>query len=177
MKEEKPFIAITKLTPKEKVKEFAKTNCDKCTHCCHFGGGFLLDEDVQRVSKFLGITKEEFENKYAEKFEKFNTKLLRLKAEKPEAVYSPCAFLDKEEKCMLHEEKPLHCVISSCNKYGDMLEQWFTLNHFVNVDDPESIRQWAVYLKTHDTIQGGSLEELVPDKKLLKKILNYEIIK
>ena len=58
-----------------------------------------------------------------------------------------------------------------------MLEQWFTLNHFVNVDDPESIRQWAVYLKTHDTIQGGSLEELVPDKKLLKKILNYEIIK
>tara|TARA_Y100000310_G_C20645628_1_gene796373 strand:+ start:1466 stop:1999 length:534 start_codon:yes stop_codon:yes gene_type:complete len=177
MKEEKPFIAITKLTPKERIFEFAKIECKDCTHCCHFGGGFLLDEDIERISKSLGVSKKEFKQKYTEKFEKFNTSILRLKAEEPSKVYSSCAFLDDKEKCMLQDSKPLHCMISSCNKYGDMLEQWFTLNYFVNLDDPESLRQWALYLKTHYTIQGGNLEELVPDKEMLKKILGYEILK
>ncbi|MAG08514.1 hypothetical protein CMO89_03505 [Candidatus Woesearchaeota archaeon] len=177
MKDEIPTVAITKLTPKGKVLELAKTDCKKCTHCCHFGGGFLLDDDLEKVSKFLGISKEEFKNKYAQEFEKFNTTLLRLKPESSEKVHSSCVFLDKEEKCMLQDAKPLHCTISSCNKHGEMLEQWFTLNFFVNPDNPESIRQWASYLKTHDVIPGGNLEELVPDKNILKKILNYEIIK
>jgi len=177
MKNEIPTIAITKLTPKEKVLELAKVECNECTHCCGFGGGFLLEDDMERISDFLELSKEEFRQKYTEEFEKFNTTLQRLKSDNPKKIHSPCVFMDKEEKCMVHQAKPLHCMISSCNKYGEMLEQWFTLNFFVNLNDPESIRQWASYLKTHDTIQGGSLEELVPDKEMLRKILNYKILK
>lgn len=51
------------------------------------------------------------------------------------------------------------------------------LNHQVNVNDPESIRQYAIYLKTHTTIPGGELEELVPDKERLRKILDFTILK
>jgi len=51
------------------------------------------------------------------------------------------------------------------------------LNYIVNSSDPEAIRLWAEYLKTHPTIPGGDLEELVPDKERLKKILNFEILR
>lgn len=49
------------------------------------------------------------------------------------------------------------------------------LNYLVNKDDPESIRQYSTYLKSGGkTIEGGKLEELVPDKEKLKKILSFE---
>jgi len=52
------------------------------------------------------------------------------------------------------------------------------LNYLVNKNDPESIRQYAAYLKSGGkTIPGGKLEELIPDKEKLKKILNFEQLK
>jgi hypothetical protein len=51
------------------------------------------------------------------------------------------------------------------------------LNHFVKPDDPESVRQWSVYLKTQPTIGGGELKDLVKDKERLAKILSYEIFR
>jgi len=50
------------------------------------------------------------------------------------------------------------------------------LNHFVNKDDAESIRQFASYLKTGGkTLEGAELKDLVTDKDKLKKILSFEI--
>ena len=51
------------------------------------------------------------------------------------------------------------------------------MNHVVDKDDPEAIRQWAQFLKNNDPIPGGHLEERVPDKEKLRKIMNYEIYK
>ena len=52
------------------------------------------------------------------------------------------------------------------------------LNYFVNKNDPESIRQFAAYLKSGGkTLPGGRLEDFIPDKKKLKKILNYDILR
>jgi len=52
------------------------------------------------------------------------------------------------------------------------------LNYFVNEDDPQSIREWKVYLDSGGkNIPGGTLQELVPNKEALKKILNYEVLK
>jgi hypothetical protein len=51
------------------------------------------------------------------------------------------------------------------------------LNYVLDHQDPDAIRQWAVYLKTHPTIPGGELEELVPDKEMRDKIMSYEILR
>ena len=48
------------------------------------------------------------------------------------------------------------------------------LNHFVNKDDAESIRQYASYLKSGGkTLEGAELKELVPNKEKLRKILEF----
>ena len=76
--------------------------------------------------------------------------------------------------CRIQPVKPLECKVGNCNQYGEQLSIWFALNYFVNKSDPESIRQYAIYLKTHNTIPGGRLEELVPDKEELKEILEFK---
>ena len=51
------------------------------------------------------------------------------------------------------------------------------VNHVVDASDAESIRQYAHYIKTGGKIiPGAELENLVPDKERLKKMLNYEIL-
>ena len=57
------------------------------------------------------------------------------------------------------------------SKFGEQLSIWFVLNHLLDPHDPEAIRQWASYLKTHPTIPGGELHQLVSDKQKLHKIL------
>jgi hypothetical protein len=47
----------------------------------------------------------------------------------------------------------------------------------VNAHDPESIRQYAIYLKTHEALPGGELRELVLDEGRLRKILDFTILK
>ncbi|MEK0322612.1 MAG: hypothetical protein QQN47_07550, partial [Nitrosopumilus sp.] len=97
-----------------------------------------------------------------------------LRKDKP---YGKCVFFDKELGCKIHEAKPLECKVAmGCKDYGEELSIWFMLNHFVNKDDAESVRQYASYLKTDGkTLEGASLKELVPDKNKLKKILKFEI--
>jgi len=45
----------------------------------------------------------------------------------------------------------------------------------LNLEDPESIRQWNELIKFREPITGAMLEELVPDPELRLKILTYEI--
>ncbi len=64
-----------------------------------------------------------------------------------------------------------------CKDYGEQLSLWFMLNHFVNENDPESVRQFATYLKSGGkTLEGAELENLVPNKRKLKKILSFEML-
>ena len=52
------------------------------------------------------------------------------------------------------------------------------VKHAVDANDAESVRQYAQYLKSGGkTIPGAELENLVPDKERLRKILSYEILK
>jgi Fe-S-cluster containining protein len=92
--------------------------------------------------------------------------------------YGKCIFLKNKNNCTIHEVKPLHCRIGNCSEYGEDLTVWFALNFCVNPADPESIRQWALYLESGGkNIPGGELKELVKDPKILKKILDYEVLK
>lgn len=137
----------------------------------------MIGDDLKNIVRFLGVKEEEVKEKYLEEKELFNTRLLRPKLKTNDKPYGKCVFL-YDKKCKIHEVKPLQCKVGNCNEYGEELSIWFMLNYLINKDDPESIRQYAAYLKSGGkTIAGGKLEELVPDKEKLKKILNFEELK
>jgi Fe-S-cluster containining protein len=169
-------MLISKKIPKETVLKLGK-ECKMCGNCCKYTSGFLVDDDIIRIARFLRTTTDKLKEKYLEEHERFNTKILRPKLIKGTKPYGKCIFYNEQVGCTIHEVKPLHCRIGNCNTYGDDLNQWFMLNYFVNPDDPESIRQWKIFLTQNKPIPGGSLNELVPDEGKLKKILSYEVLK
>jgi Fe-S-cluster containining protein len=165
---------ITKNTPLNEILKIGSV-CQRRNHCCKFGSGFLVGDDLKNIAESLGITEEWVKKKYLEEKELYNKKLLRpkLKSKKP---YGKCIFF--KDGCSIHQVKPLQCRVGNCNEQGQELSVWFMLNYVVDKNDPESIRQYASYLKSGGkVISGGKLEDLVPDKEELKKILNFEQLK
>lgn len=168
---------IKKTTPLRKILELGKA-CKRCGHCCIYGTGFLTKGDIERIAWFLKISKKELIKNCLEPVTKFNKTLYRPLAIKNKKAYGTCIFFNTDLGCTIHPVKPLQCKISTCDEYGEDISVWFTLNYFVNPRDPESIRQWALYLLSGGkNIQGGALRELVPNASILRKILRYEILK
>ena len=171
-------MRVTKDTPEEMIVQHAGTcpvsnDCKSCGKCCQYGTGHLIDSDMPKIAAFLGITEEELKEKYLEQVEKFHKILWKPKTTKK--PFGPCVFYKDGQGCGIHEVKPKQCLTGSWNNESDQLVQWFYLNYAVEVDDPESIRQWASYLEFNpEVIVGGTLEELVPDKEKLKEILGRE---
>src|SRR3989344_6619695 len=171
----------TKLNKNADVKEVLKLahpcKCEACTAGCRHGSGFLIDEDIPKIAKFLNVSEEVLKKDFLEEVEKFNTKRYRPKIIRKNKPYGKCIFFDEEIGCRIHGEKPLECKVSmGCKDYGEQLSLWFMLKHFVNKDDAESVRQYASYLKSGGkTLEGAQLKDLVPDKEKLRKILELEI--
>jgi Fe-S-cluster containining protein len=169
-------MQITKSTKANKIIELSG-ECKQCGKCCQFGSGYLLKEDIERIAKHFNISDEEFTKKYLDEATVFNTALHKPKQSKNGKAFGPCVFI-KDGKCSIHSVKPLHCKISTCNEHGEDISVWFHLNNFVNENDPESVRQWKVYLESWGkNIPGGKLDELVKDKNILNKIIKYEILR
>ncbi len=171
------MVQISKETKIDDILKLGQL-CNRENNCCKHGSGFLIGNDLKNIAQFLGMQESEVKEKYLEEKELFNTKLFRPKLKTPlkkiQLPYGECIFFSGDG-CKIHEVKPLQCKIGNCSKYGEELSLWFMLNYVVNEDDPESIRQYAIYLKSGGkTIAGGELERLVPDKERLKKILRYE---
>jgi Fe-S-cluster containining protein len=177
-KDEIPSFSITSQTPIEHVLKLG-SSCERCGHCCSFGSGYFLPEDIDKISKVMGIPKEEFVKEYLEEYEVFNTKIHKARLNRQKnRPYGSCTFYAADEGCTIHAIKPLHCSIAKgCGEHGQALSIWFALNYLVNPGDPESVRQWAAYLKVHPTIPGGELRQLMKDEKLLKDILSYQKLK
>lgn len=158
----------------------APCRCNACNNGCKYGSGLLAKDDAKKIAEFLQIPEEELKKGFLEEVEQFNTKMLkpRLLKENNKA-FGQCVFYDKQKGCAIHEVKPLQCKTSIiCKEYGEGLSVWFMVNHIVNPDDAESVRQFAQYIKSGGKlITGASLQELVPDKEKLRKILSYEILK
>jgi len=176
MKDDIDSFMITKDTAMEYIVKLSG-KCEICGHCCKFDSGIFLDEDIKKLAKSMSVPEEEFKARYLEEKEIFNKKVWKAKLKRDGKPFGPCLFLDDKE-CSIHEMKPKHCKIASgCNEYGRQINMWFMLNHVLDADDPEAIRQWAQYLKTHPSIPGGELHELVKDKEKLAKIMDYTILK
>jgi len=169
-------MLIKKQTSLSKILGLGK-KCDRKNNCCKHGSGFLCNDDLKDIAKHLGITEKELQDKYLEEKEMFNTVLLRPRLKTSNKPYGECIFFNGKG-CKIHKVKPLQCRVGNCSEYGEQLSVWFMLNYLVNKDDPESIRQYAAYIKSGGkTIPGGKPEELVQDKEKLKKILSFDILK
>jgi Fe-S-cluster containining protein len=172
---------INKNTPLKDVLKLAPScRCDACSHGCKYGSGLLAKGDKKNLASFLKISEKELKERFLEEVERFNTKLFRPKLIKKEKnQYGQCIFYDDKKGCTVHKAKPLECKTSmGCKDYGEELSSWFMINHVINLDDPESIRQYEQYIKAGGkVIKGGELHNLVPDKERLRKILSYEILK
>jgi len=184
-------IAIKKDLPlKEILKLAPPCMCDACNNGCKFGSGALVVNeklklnDIKNIAKNLNISEDELEKTYLEPIERFNTKTFRPKilrkknVEGKELPFGRCIFYDDKIGCKIHEVKPVECKISmGCKDYSEQLSQWFMLNFFVNSKDPESLRQFNAYLKSGGkTLVDGNMQDIIQDKKLLAKILDYEIL-
>ena len=157
----------------------APCQCSSCSHGCRLGSGSLANDDAKKIAEFLNISEERLKKEFLEEVELFNKKVQRPKLiRKSNKTYGKCVFFDEQKGCTIHEVKPLECKTSiQCKDYGEELSVWFMVNHIVDLDNAESIRQFAQYIKTGGKlIPGASLEELVPNKERLRKILSYEIL-
>ncbi len=149
--------------------------CPKCENSCKYGSGALVGEDMKKLAEFLQITEEELKEKYLEKITKFNTTLFRPRLiRKDDKPYGKCVFYDEVKGCTVHEVKPTECKISmGCKDYGPELITWFSLNYFLNKEDPESLRQYKLYLESGGkTLPGAEL-----DAETIKKLDSYEDLK
>lgn len=80
------------------VDEITKQiDCTKCANCCKVLGIVLNELDIERISKHLKLTKEEFISKYLVK----NDNELKIKQ-------LPCPFL-KDNNCSIYEIRPKTC--------------------------------------------------------------------
>lgn len=170
-------MIITKETPVKMMRELGKA-CQKCGNCCSHGTGIVVESDIPRMARFLKIPEDNLKSDYLEETEMFNSKAWKIRQVKGKKPFGPCIFLGREKECDIHVAKPFHCSIANCTDYAEQAIQWFYLNYLVNPLDPESVRQWASYLKHREfVIEGGQLEDIVPDSERLRKILSYEIVK
>jgi Fe-S-cluster containining protein len=168
---------IKKDTPADDVLCHGK-KCDRKNHCCKMGSGFLIKDDLDKIAEFLKISVDGLKDIHLDDVELFNTILHKPKLKKRRGKhFGPCTFFNGKG-CSIHEVKPLGCKVGNCSEHGEKLHLWFMLNHFLNDEDPESIRQYATYLKSGGkTLDGGELKNIVKDEELLNKILNFEILR
>lgn len=167
------MMEITSKTTKEEL--IKQGHCAKqCGHCCTRSSGIVLPHEVKRIANHLKMNEEEFKNRLLEPHERFHTTHYRIKQKRRHPnISGACTFLELTGKCKIHYAKPLYCKITTCQEHGHDAVIWFDLQHFVNPEDPQSIREWAEYLQHGKTIKGGELHQLVPHRQKLKWMLDY----
>ena len=78
---------------------FSKFDCLDCANCCKTLGPRILNKDIERLSKHLKISENDFINKYL-KIDEDNDYVFKT---------MPCPFLDNENYCLIYEHRPKAC--------------------------------------------------------------------
>ena len=133
-------IKATKNMSKEKALKLA-TCPEQCGNCCLYGSGYVLDDEIKGLADAFKMNEKEFTAKYLED-SLFRTKRFRIirQAGRP---YGRCVFY--EDKCTIHNIKPLHCRIGSCNEHGEELSTWFKLNYLKEKEDIIKIQSKRIF--------------------------------
>jgi len=78
---------------------FECTDCLKCANCCKTTSPLFATRDIIRISNYLGLTPQEFEDKY-----------LRRDSEEYFVLKStPCTFLGEDNRCSIYHIRPKAC--------------------------------------------------------------------
>ncbi len=80
-------------------KAFEQFNCLDCANCCSGISPIILQEDIDRIAKYLKIKSGEFIQKYL------------YMDEDGDFVFqqTPCPFLGKDNYCSIYESRPKAC--------------------------------------------------------------------
>ena len=76
-------------------------DCLACANCCRVATAKVTDRDIEKLSKFLGIRREEFVRNYTVESEEEGLILKRTEA--------GCVFLSGNE-CIVYEARPHTCI-------------------------------------------------------------------
>jgi uncharacterized protein len=79
----------------------AQMDCTACANCCRVSEVGIIDRDVEKLAKFLGMTKEEFLRDSTQRDEFGDLILKRTEA--------GCMFL-KDNLCTVYEARPQNCA-------------------------------------------------------------------
>jgi len=79
----------------------AQIDCTQCANCCRVSEVGITDRDIEKLAKFLGMTKEEFLSDSTHRDEAGD--LILRKTEKG------CVFL-KDNLCTVYEARPQNCA-------------------------------------------------------------------
>lgn len=153
--------------------------CPACENGCNFGSGAMVDGELKKVAEYLKKSEEDTKKEFFEEITRFGTTKLKPKlmreGDKP---YGKCVFYEKDKGCSIHTVKPMECKIAmGCKDYGEELIIWYHLNQFLDIKNPESLRQFRDYLLSGGkTLEGAEFKDLF-DEKLLKELESFDDLK
>lgn len=78
---------------------FKKFDCLDCANCCKTLGPRILNKDIERLSKHLKLSQNQFIDKYL-KIDEDNDYVFKA---------MPCPFLDSDNYCLVYENRPKAC--------------------------------------------------------------------
>lgn len=78
---------------------FSKINCIDCANCCRTTPALLRQDDMERLSRVLNLSKGEFISRYV------------IMDEDGDFVTNstPCPFLSPDGKCSVYDDRPASC--------------------------------------------------------------------
>ena len=100
---------------------FSGYDCSRCRNCCKMYHGQIPEKDLDRDAKHLGLTKEQFIEKYLGEKDIENQYPTKNK---------PCDFLDKDGNCRLGDCRPEFC---KDYPYTNQPDRWASLYSVLDV--------------------------------------------
>ena len=76
-------------------------DCTACANCCRVSEVGITDRDVEKLAKFIGVTREEFLRDYTQRDEDGDVILRKTEA--------GCVFL-KDKLCTVYDGRPQNCA-------------------------------------------------------------------
>lgn len=97
-------------------KAFQIVDCTRCANCCRTANVTLDQDDIDRISKHLGLGTQEFTDKYLEPHEQEGMFAMRQK---------PCPLLGDDNLCTVYDVRP-----AGCREYPHTDKEGFTTRTF-----------------------------------------------
>jgi Fe-S-cluster containining protein len=123
---------------------FKRIDCLDCANCCKTMSPTYKKADVKRISRHLGMTFQQYYDKYLEKDESGDYMNKSL----------PCQFLKKDNKCSIYTVRPKDCS-------GFPHTQWRDFKLYVSGTHIQNIEYCPI---THHVVER--LHDIVINKKV-----------